>query len=121
MNYAIFFAGSGQEAKDTKLVYHDWAAKLASCGYATLLCDGVGEFAGTSGVTGSGWAKIIQHAMTWLEAGATGGGNPEKVVVVGMSRGGVQAVIPPRPGVCVRHRSGAGVPRSQRGVFRFAG
>jgi len=93
MNYAIFFAGSGQEVNDTKLVYHDWAAKLASCGYATLLCDGVGKFAGTSGTTGSGWAKIIQHAMTWLEAGAKGGGNPEKVVVVGMSRGGVQAVI----------------------------
>jgi hypothetical protein len=93
MNYAIFFAGSGQEVNDTKLVYRDWAAKLASCGYSTLLCDGVGEFAGTSGVTGSGWAKIIQHAMTWLEAGATGGGNPEKIVVVGMSRGGVQAVI----------------------------
>jgi hypothetical protein len=93
MNYAIFFAGSGQEINDTKLVYRDWAAKLASCGYATLLCDGVGEFAGTSAMTGSGWAKIIQHAMTWLEGKATSGGNPEKVVVVGMSRGGVQAVI----------------------------
>jgi hypothetical protein len=93
VNYAIFFAGSGQEVRDTKLVYHDWATRLASCGYSTLLCDGVGKFAGTSGTTGSGWAKIIQHAMTWLEAGAKGGGNPEKVVVVGMSRGGVQAVI----------------------------
>lgn len=92
MNYAIFFAGSGQEVRDTKLVYHDWATKLASCGYATLLCDGVGKFAGTSGKTGAGWAKIIQHAMTWLEEGAKGA-NPRNVVVVGMSRGGVQAVI----------------------------
>ena len=74
----------GQEVRDTKLVYHDWATRLASCGYSTLLCDGVGKFAGTSGTTGSGWAKIIQHAMTWLEAGAKGGGNPEKVVVVGI-------------------------------------
>lgn len=31
--------------------------------------------------------------MTWLEEGAKGGGNPDKVIVVGMSRGGVQAVI----------------------------
>ena len=41
MNFAIFFAGSGQEAKDTKLVYHDWATQLAQSGYAPLLCDGV--------------------------------------------------------------------------------
>lgn len=93
MNFAIFFAGSGQEAKDTKLVYHDWATQLAQSGYAPLLCDGVGKFSGTSGMTGAGWAKIIQHAMTWMEAGAKGGGAPEKVIVVGMSRGGVQAVI----------------------------
>ena len=93
MKYAIFFAGSDQKVRDTKLVYHDWATRLASCGYSTLLCDGVGKFAGTDGKTGAGWAKIIQHAMTWLEVGAQGGGAPEKVVVVGMSRGGVQAVI----------------------------
>lgn len=93
MNFAIFFAGSGQEAKDTKLVYYDWATQLAQSGYASLLCDGVGKFSGTSGMTGAGWAKIIQHAMTWMEAGAKGGGAPEKVIVVGMSRGGVQAVI----------------------------
>lgn len=93
MNYAIFFAGSGQDVRDSKLVYHDWAGKLAQSGYATLLCDGVGKFSGTSGLTGAGWAKIIQHAMDWLEAGAKGGAAPQRVVVCGMSRGGVQAVI----------------------------
>ena len=68
MNFAIFFAGSGQEAKDTKLVYYDWATQLAQSGYASLLCDGVGKFSGTSGMTGAGWAKIIQHTMTFSGA-----------------------------------------------------
>ena len=93
MDFAIFFAGSGQKARDSKLVYYDWANQLKQSGYATLLCDGVGKFSGTNKLTGAGWAKIIQHAMTWVEERARGGGAPDKVIVVGMSRGGVQAVI----------------------------
>jgi hypothetical protein len=93
MKYAIFFAGSDQNVNDAKLVYREWATQLAQDGYASLLCDGVGKFSGTSGLTGAGWAKIIQHAMSWIEEGAKGAGAPTKVIVVGMSRGGVQAVI----------------------------
>jgi hypothetical protein len=93
MNLAIFFAGSGQKVKDPKLVYTAWANQLTQSGYATLLCDGVGQFIGTNGVTGAGWAKIIQCAMTWVENHAAAGGAPDKVIVVGMSRGGVQTVI----------------------------
>jgi hypothetical protein len=93
MNLAIFFAGSGQKVKDAKLVYTDWARQLTQSGYATLLCDGVGQFISTNGVTGAGWAKIVQCAMTWVENHAKVGGVPEKVIIVGMSRGGVQAVI----------------------------
>jgi hypothetical protein len=105
VNYAIFFAGSGQQASDSKYVYKDWATKLQHAGYETLLCDGVGEFGastvtkrlknmlGAKALTGAGWAKIIQFAMGWLEGKAAVAGDPEHVVVVGMSRGGVEAVI----------------------------
>jgi len=88
-NYAVFFAGSDQRVNDPKHVYVDWATELARQGYVSILCDGVGKFSGTSGTTGSGWANVVQHAMDAVEAG----GNPERVIVVGMSRGGVQALI----------------------------
>ena len=115
MNYAIFFAGSGQQASDSKYVYKDWATKLQHAGYETLLCDGVGEFGastvstrlknmlGAKALTGAGWAKIIQFAMGWLEGKAAVAGDPEHVVVVGMSRGGVEAVSFVRP-LRPRHR-----------------
>jgi len=103
MKYAIFFAGSGQTVSDEEYVYKDWADRLRSVGYETLLLNGVGvsgdskwqafkNTVGLKSVTGGGWAKIVSHAMDWLEDRAQGG-NPEKIVVVGMSRGGVEAVI----------------------------
>lgn len=88
-NYAVFFAGSDQRVNDPKHVYRDWATELAMQKYVPIMCDGVGKFSGTSGTTGSGWANIVQHAMDVIE----GGGAPEQVIVVGMSRGGVQALI----------------------------
>lgn len=96
-NYAIFFAGSDQRADDPKHVYRDWATELALQRYHPVLCDGVGKFKGTSGTTGSGWANVVQHAMSVVEAG----GDPDRVIVVGMSRGGVQALIFAH---CMRHR-----------------
>jgi len=95
-NYSVFFAGSGQRVNDPKHVYRDWATELAQHRYLPVLCDGVGSFSGTSGMTGAGWAKIIQHAMDVVEAG----GAPDRVIVVGMSRGGVQALIFAH---CMRH------------------
>jgi len=101
MKYAIFFAGSGQRVNDPSLIYTAWAKKLKSQGYATLLLDGVGEFDKTknwiqrklTASTGKGWATIVQEAMTWLEEEKRVGNTLEKVVIVGMSRGGVQAVV----------------------------
>jgi len=107
MKYAIFFAGSGQKASSEKYVYRDWAERLEGADYETLVLDGVGEFSsattgkwqlfknklGLSAKTGAGWAEIVSHAMSWLIERAGENGNPEKVVVVGMSRGGVQAVV----------------------------
>lgn len=71
--------------------------ELAQQRYSPVLCDGVGKFADTSGTTGAGWAKIVQHAMDVVEAG----GAPDRVIVVGMSRGGVQALIFAH---CMRHQ-----------------
>ena len=96
-NYAVFFAGSDQRVTDPKHVYVDWAVDLAQHGYSAVLCDGVGKFGGTSGTTGAGWATIVQHAMTTVESG----GSPDRVIVVGMSRGGVQAMIFAH---CMRHQ-----------------
>ena len=96
-NYAVFFAGSDQRVTDPKHVYVDWAVDLAQHGYSAVLCDGVGKFGGTSGTTGAGWATIVQHAMTMVESG----GSPDRVIVVGMSRGGVQAMIFAH---CMRHQ-----------------
>jgi hypothetical protein len=88
-NYSVFFAGSDQRVADPKHVYVDWATDLARQGYLAVLCDGVGKFTGTSGTTGAGWAKIVQHAMNMIESS----GPPDRVIVVGMSRGGVQALV----------------------------
>jgi len=107
MKYAIFFAGSGQKASSEKYVYEAWAQQLSAADYETLVLDGVGEFRsattgkwqlfknkiGLSAKTGAGWAEIVSHAMSWLIERAGENGNPEKVIVVGMSRGGVQAVV----------------------------
>ena len=104
MKYAIFFAGSGQKANDPSLIYTQWAESLKSRGYATLLLDGVGEFektkkwwggsaSKTNAVTGAGWARIVGRAMEWLEDEVRVGNTLDKVVIVGMSRGGVQAVV----------------------------
>ena len=104
MNYAIFFAGSGQKVCDQKLVYTDWAERLRSAGYQTFVLDGVGVSSGTSkwdafknamgfkAITGSGWAAIVGKAMDWLIEKSRGG-SPQHVVLVGMSRGGVEAVV----------------------------
>lgn len=89
-NYAVFFAGSDQSVYDSKHVYSDWARELSRSRYNPILCDGCGKFPGTSGSTGSGWAKIVQHAM---DAIAGYKAPPVKVIIVGMSRGGVQALI----------------------------
>ena len=43
MHYAIFFAGSGQQASSEEYVYKDWAERLRSAGYETRVLDGVGE------------------------------------------------------------------------------
>lgn len=104
MKYAIFFAGSGQKANDPSLIYTTWAERLHSHGFATQLFDGVGEFgktkrwwggstSDTNALTGAGWAKIVGRAMWWLAEEVRVGNTLDKVVVVGMSRGGVQAVV----------------------------
>jgi len=94
MKFAIFFAGSGQEVSHDEFVYKDWAERLESHGYHPILCDGVGIHSKSmrKRFTGAGWAKIIQEAMNAVDA-IQHGVQPEKVVVVGMSRGGVEAVI----------------------------
>jgi len=92
MKYAIFFAGSGQQVLDEKFIYKDWAKRLESSGYQTILMDGVGSASKSKAITGAGWASIIQDAMAIVE-GNQHGVSPEKVIVVGMSRGGVEAVI----------------------------
>jgi len=114
MKYAIFFAGSGQKARDASLIYTQWEAGLKSLGYATLLLDGVGEFettknwlgfktSQTSKATGKGWALIVRRAMEWLEDEVRVGNSLDKVVIVGMSRGGVQAVVCAN---CLKHKYG---------------
>lgn len=88
-NYVVFFAGSGQKVKDDKHVYNSWGKGLweSDGKYIGIYNDGVGEAEGTSGTTGAGWAKAIESSMNGIPSA------PQKVIVVGMSRGGVQAVI----------------------------
>jgi len=70
MQYAIFFAGSGQNASSDKYVYKDWAERLRGAHYETLVLDGVGEYSTSkwqafknkvsfSSITGAGWANIV--------------------------------------------------------------
>lgn len=94
MRLAIFFAGSGQDISSDIYVYKAWAEQLRSAGYSSILLSGVGIAAnpGTNAITGKGWATIIQQAMTWVDK-QLGGSQPEKFIVVGMSRGGVEALI----------------------------
>lgn len=97
-NFAVFFAGSGQKVEKSKFVYSGWGEELFLQGYTPLFYDGVGKERGTNEITGAGWAKIVQKAMTAVEKG---GGAPDRVIVVGMSRGGVQALIFAH---CMRHK-----------------
>jgi len=91
-NCAIWFAGSGQDVDDKKRVYADWAEKLYNAGgYQSTLRSGVGKIKGTSGTTGKGWAAVIDDAMKSLARRS--GDEPKNVIIVGMSRGGVQAVV----------------------------
>jgi len=93
MKHAIFFAGSGQKVSEEQYVYKDWAERLEPSGYKTILLDGVGvNTSKVNQLTGAGWATIIQEAMNQVAADLHGA-PPEKVIVVGMSRGGVEAVI----------------------------
>jgi len=109
-NCAIWFAGSGQDVDDKKHVYADWAEKLYNAGgYQSTLRSGVGKVKGTSGTTGKGWAGVIDDAMESLERRS--GGDPKNVIIVGMSRGGVQAVVCAH---CVKKK----YPRAE--VFIFA-
>lgn len=87
-DYAVFFAGSDQDVHSPKHVYTDWARELRQSGYRPIMKSGVGKHTpGTSGLTGSGWATIIESAMQQITDA------PGKIIVVGMSRGGVQAII----------------------------
>ena len=103
-NYAVFFAGSDQDVHSAKHVYTDWANELRRSGYTPIMKSGVGVFAGTKGMTGSGWARIIESAMQDITD------EPGQIIVVGMSRGGVQAVIFAQ---CVQHK----YPRAELFVF----
>jgi hypothetical protein len=86
--YAVFFAGSDQDVHSPKHVYTDWAKELRQSGYRSIMKSGVGKHSpGTSGLTGSGWATIIESAMQEITDA------PAQIIVVGMSRGGVQAII----------------------------
>lgn len=88
-NFVVFFAGSGQKVKSDKHVYDVWGSALWDSNekYIGIYNDGVGEAKGTSALTGKGWAKAIEDSLNNITS------EPDKVVVVGMSRGGVQALI----------------------------